>query len=388
MSADRNPALGRMRTFLTLLVVLHHSVLAYVRFGHFDARHFLASPAPVIDAHGWAGFDIVVLFDDSFFMAWMFLLSGLFVWPSLTRKGGGAFLKDRAWRLGVPFAVVVVGLMPLAYFPAFLLTGGTLDLAAFWWRTLTVGPWPGGPAWFVWLLLGFDALVVAVHRVAPGLEQHIPKLSAKASRHPMRFLSLALIASAIAYAAMALPFGPDRWLTAGPFAFQASRLLLYALYFTTGIVVGAEGPARGLFAADGPIARHWASCVMAGLAAFALLVLTQGLRSTMRSSLPDAAWLALGATAFVLSCAAVGLGVTALFLRFAAGPANPLDHLRNDAYGIYLVHYVFVVWLQYAVVNADFSAVWKAGTVFARSFGLSWGLTRILRRIPAVARIV
>jgi hypothetical protein len=31
-----------------------------------------------------------VLFNDSFFMAAMFFLSGLFVWPSLKRKGIGS----------------------------------------------------------------------------------------------------------------------------------------------------------------------------------------------------------------------------------------------------------------------------------------------------------
>ena len=35
----------------------------------------------------WLGFDLVVLFNDSFFMACMFLISGLFVHDSLTRRG-------------------------------------------------------------------------------------------------------------------------------------------------------------------------------------------------------------------------------------------------------------------------------------------------------------
>src|SRR5215467_13007348 len=45
------------------------------------------------------------MFNDTFFMALMFLLSGLFVWPSLERKGSARFLRDRTLRLGVPFAV-------------------------------------------------------------------------------------------------------------------------------------------------------------------------------------------------------------------------------------------------------------------------------------------
>src|ERR1700726_909732 len=73
----RNAALDRARTFITMLVLIHHSVIAYTYFGHTDRQSFL-------------GFDGVVLFNDSFFMAAMFFLSGLFVWPSLKRKGIGS----------------------------------------------------------------------------------------------------------------------------------------------------------------------------------------------------------------------------------------------------------------------------------------------------------
>ena len=65
---------GRARTFLTLVVLIHHSVIPYTYFGHTDPK-------------SWIGFDCVVLATDSFFMAMFFLLSGLFVWPGLARKG-------------------------------------------------------------------------------------------------------------------------------------------------------------------------------------------------------------------------------------------------------------------------------------------------------------
>src|ERR1700722_4141961 len=82
--ATRNAALDRARTFITMLVLIHHSVIAYTYFGHTDKQSFM-------------GFDGVVVFNDSFFMGAMFFLSGLFVWPSLQRKGTGWFLTDRCW---------------------------------------------------------------------------------------------------------------------------------------------------------------------------------------------------------------------------------------------------------------------------------------------------
>jgi hypothetical protein len=100
---ERIAAIDRARTFVTLLVVLHHSVLNFTYFGHGDSQR-------------WLGFDLVVLFNDSFFMALMFFISGLFVWDGLTRKGWAVFLRDRAWRLGVPFLVSIFLLMPIAYY--------------------------------------------------------------------------------------------------------------------------------------------------------------------------------------------------------------------------------------------------------------------------------
>jgi len=158
MAPARIVPLDRARTFIILLVLLHHSVINYTWFGHGDPMR-------------WLGFDLVVLFNDSFFMASMFFISGLFVRDSLMRKGSAIFLRDRAWRLGVPFLISVFVLMPIAYYPTFLryhLPGTTdFNFLHFWWRTLTVGPWPSGPAWFLWVLLALDVIAAAVWSMAP-----------------------------------------------------------------------------------------------------------------------------------------------------------------------------------------------------------------------------
>ena len=71
---SRNLSLDRARTFLTLVVLLHHAVIPYTYYGHTDPKEFF-------------GFDMIVLATDSFFMAMFFFLSGLFVWPGIARKG-------------------------------------------------------------------------------------------------------------------------------------------------------------------------------------------------------------------------------------------------------------------------------------------------------------
>src|ERR1700737_3354514 len=102
-ATTRNAALDRTRTFLTLVVVIHHAVIPYTYFGHTDPK-------------SWLGFDAVVLATDSFFMAMFFFLSGLFVWPSLVHKSSLIFLRDRLLRLGFPFAIAAFTMIPIAYY--------------------------------------------------------------------------------------------------------------------------------------------------------------------------------------------------------------------------------------------------------------------------------
>jgi hypothetical protein len=90
------------------------------------------------------GFDLIVLFNDSYFMPLVFLLSGLFGWPGLTRKGSLVYLRERLLRLGLPFAVAVVSVNPLAYYPSYRMTGATAGFGEFWTGMILRGPWPSG----------------------------------------------------------------------------------------------------------------------------------------------------------------------------------------------------------------------------------------------------
>jgi peptidoglycan/LPS O-acetylase OafA/YrhL len=77
-----------------------------------------------------------------------------------------------------------------------------------------------------------------------------------------------------------------------------------------------------------------------------------------------------------------------LVLRFAGRRLPVFDVLKRDAYGLYLVHYVFVVWLQYALLAAGLLAVVKGAIVFAGTLLLSWGIIAAIRRIPPAAQVI
>jgi len=65
-----------------------------------------------------------------------------------------------------------------------------------------------------------------------------------------------------------------------------------------------------------------------------------------------------------------------------------LNSLADNAYGIYFVHYVFVIWLQYLLLGAPLFAIVKGAIVFVGALALSWATTAAVCCIPIGARVM
>jgi surface polysaccharide O-acyltransferase-like enzyme len=390
-SGDQNAAsesrivpLDRARTFITLLVLLHHSVVNYTHFGSGDKAR-------------WLGFDLIVLFNDSFFMACMFLISGLFVCRSLTARGPLNYIGNRAWRLGIPFLVSIFVLMPIAYYPTFLryhLPGTTdFNFFHFWGRVFTVGPWPSGPAWFLWVLLAFDILVALFWWLAPSALAALGRAIYSLRYRPAVAFIAFLIFSVIIYLPMRLYFGDAAWYELDnkyPLPIQTSRIFLYSGYFMVGVGIGATDLRSGIFAENGELAARWkiwlaaASCFYGVI--LGLVYIHHNIIADFNS--PPLSWRTTYGLAFALFSGAMAFAEPGFFLRFSKAPLRFLDAMRPNAYGIFLTHYIFIIWLQYAIYNPPLSPFVKFAIVFAGTLAGSWALTLLLRKIPVVRTMI
>lgn len=364
-----------------MLVLLHHTILAYCRYGHFDRAHYLWSSAPIVDPQRWIGFDILQDFNDTYFMSLMFLVSGVFVLPSLRRKGAWRYARDRIRRLGLPFALCVTLIMPLAYYPSIRQTGLDLSPGQYWFGYFTRFGWPGGPAWFIWFLLALDLLGSALMRRWPTLPEKLAAVPDLIVAHPARCLLAFLAAAWAAYLPAWAIAGPDRWFSLGPFAVQESRVGLYTLFFITGAAAGVAGVHHPLFSRNGPLARHWTGCGLLAGTGFGLLLGLQLASLHHLRLLPAPSWQAAAiALLFVLCCVSSSMALTGLFLRLIEQGPRWMDSLVDNAYGIYLLHYVFLTWTQTALLSRQWGALPKAATVFMAVLLSSWALTAFLRR--------
>jgi glucan biosynthesis protein C len=384
-------ALSNLRAIVILIVLGFHSMLAYLVWIPITAATDFASPPyawrsfPIIDDHRFFGFDLFCAWQDVYLMALMFFLSGLFVWPSLTRKKDWGFLRDRVLRLGLPFVFGIFVLIPLALYPAYRVTATDPGVAAYWdaWRALPF--WTNGPLWFLWQLLALNIVVAGLHWLAPNAIASLGRWSAAAPTHFARYFIALLAVSALAYVPLAVAFTPWAWSDSGFLTVQFCRPLLYAVYFFAGVGIGSAGIERGVVSVDGILARHWALWLAAALASLFLWMGLTGL--TMNGPAPIAVEIAADLS-FVPACATSCFFLIAVSLRFATRQSRPLDSLSANAYGLYLVHYNFVVWLQYALLGTALFTVIKAAVVFGGTLVLSWIAILAVQRIPFGAQLI
>jgi peptidoglycan/LPS O-acetylase OafA/YrhL len=377
-------ALNNLRAFLILMVLAFHSLIVYMASHAASPQPFDNPPYdwianPIIDSERWIGFDLFCACQFLYLMQLMFFLSGLLVWPSLERKGARAFLGDRFLRLGVPFVLGICLLMPVAYYPAYRVSAVDPSWPAFWSHWLALPFWPGGPTWFLWFLLVVNMAAAFLHWLVPRAGTYLNRLSARAGIDPGRFFIALVSVSALAYLPLSAVLTPWQWVEFGPFSFQPSFAPQYVIYFFAGLALGASGLEHDLLAPDGLLARRCAAWLIGALASFLLWIIPTAL--IVKGSGATLPGLQIAADlGLVLFAASACFGLTGLFLRVAAARWPIFDTISENAYGIYLTHYVFVVWLQYLLLGVALLAIVKGAIVVTGTVILSWAATAAVCR--------
>jgi surface polysaccharide O-acyltransferase-like enzyme len=271
--------------------------------------------------------------------------------------------------LGIPFVFAALLLAPLAFFPSYLMAAPRPQapyLATFF----TSDGWPVGPPWFLWVLLVFNGIVALIYSIAPNA-------LSKLRWQPTALVIL--LVTIISFLPLSLVGSHFWWISLGPFDAQPIRLGLYLAYFLLGVALGTGQRWREL---GWP--KYWGVWFILGVLAFFVYM---GVVGDVFQLPALASQVMLGVT-FAVSCTGASLGFLGAFRRFARKLHPILDHLSANAYGIYVIHYAAVLWIQFALLPVSWPAWTKFGIAFMGGLALSWGVSTLLRQIPAVRRVL
>jgi hypothetical protein len=385
-ASHRRLYLDNLKVLLIAVIIAGHAIVSYAGldwWSYGEVRETTLSPVTEVVLLVMAGpFAIGMI-------PLLFLIAGLLSTPSLRRKGAAAYARDRLVRLGVPFAVFVLVLQPVAMY---VMERNLAGYQGSFWASLLgqEQTLDTGPLWFVGVLLVFSLGHAGWARAREVRDFGAGQVRARGSRRSqIRLWHLFLLAAGVTLATflvrLAFPFNSE------------NRYLDLNLYQWPGclgaFVLGVTAAERNwLTAVPDRLRRQCAVATLAGLSVFGLYTAFGAARG-----IAEETW-GGGWNGYALVFAALESALTVFgpvwLLAVAqrhldrrvrlAGPAT-----RRSAYGAFILQSAVLIGVAMAMrplaLPAEAKAVLLAVAGVAASFGIAWLL---ISRIPGVARFL
>ena len=376
-TAGRLLYIDNMRTFLTVLVLLHHIMIVYGGSGswiYVEGRQDLATTV--------AG-SIFTAVNQAFFMGLFLLISAYFVPGSYDRKGPARFWKERLARLGIPLAVYSWLVHPLFVYGFQRQTKGLRPpLWDFYGQYFGNGELIGaGPLWFIETLLIFTLVYGVWRLISPG---RTVKQPVEGSFPSNRALALFALGMGVAGFVLRLKF-PVGWKFI-PLNLQLPHFGQYIFMFMAGLLAYRRGWLASMPDAAG---RFWLRVV--GLV---LLLYIPGalLGGALESDAPFQGgwtWQALFSSLWeAYLCVGLCTGLLYLFHRYASRQNHFGALLSRSAYAAYIVQMPVITAVALLARDLPYHPLLKFGLVSLVAVPLCFISGDLLRRLPYATRVL
>jgi surface polysaccharide O-acyltransferase-like enzyme len=217
--------------------------------------------------------------------------------------------------------------------------------------------------------------VAIAYRLMPNLMKKLSWTAGSAGSLVVMVLTLNIMATVPVHMFMT----HQEWFRlAGPLQFPASRLLLYFVCFLLGIALGAANPGQSLSREN---LRLWPLWLIIGAFGFAAHVIF--LSGKYPADTPIWMMKLILSTAFSFCCSFTCLALLGLARSLFRTNWPAADHFSENAYGIYIFHYGFVIWLQFGLLAQPMPALVKFLITFSGALTASWFLSALLHKTAA-----
>jgi glucan biosynthesis protein C len=366
--------LDNLKTFLTVLVICHHSAIA---FGAAGGWYYVIPPPPGSIAPLLLTFFAGI--NQAFFMSLFFGISAYFTPASYAAKGPGPFLRDRFVRLGIPLLVYFFALNPAVLYLARRFAGRAPEGFLAFVGEDYLRRCGTGPLWFILALLIFGTVYAVWRALGVRATERAATRPLPGNGAVLRFvLGIGLVAFALR-----IPF-PVGWEILG---LQLGYFPLYVSFFVFGLLAHENGWLRDLSRVQ---ARLWfGAAALASLAMPAILLLGGGMRGDADAFKGGLHW-----QAFVYAlwepvvCVGICMRLLVAFRQHVAEQGSLARRMARSAYTAYIIHPFFVVCATALLARLplppllQFLALCPLAVIpcFAASDGI--------RRLPGLARIL
>ena len=378
--------LDHLRTFLAILVVLHHVALVYGASvqGFYYLEPPFISPG-VINPLAYLALLVFALFNQAWFMGAFFLLAGYFTPGSFDRKGAGSFLKNRLLRLGIPILLFYFVLNPVSRIGWWLMPASMTGIT----NPLTWQAYPRllglGPLWFVLLLLVFNFGYTAWRMLTGNRTSSSTRESSAPSYLGVGVFILGL--AAVSYLVrMMIPLGESVW---------EFPTLAYLPQYLSFFVLGTVASRRNWFQSlpnwmgiAGFVIAMVGSVLLYPLAISGKMFALE-LNAAFTNAMGNGHWQS-AVYALWDSIFAVGMcmGLITFFRSFFNRQGSFGKFLSRHSFAVYIVHIPVIVFLAYTLRGIALWSLLKFGLASVIIVPVCFAIAYLIRKIPLASKVL
>lgn len=363
--------IDRVRIFLTILVVFHHTAIAFGASGgwYYESQTQTSGMTQLLLSAQMA-------IDQSYFMSLFFFISALFMPTSYDRKGFGQFMKDRWLRLGLPLIIYILLIHPSVVYLIHISRGLTdANWFQFTYVMITEHLAPG-PMWFVLALLVMESCYALYRkffkvRLFTRLSDQLPSTK-----------SIIIFMAATGIIAFLLRL---KWPTGWDFFnMQWGFFSLYVAMYFVGIIACRK---HWLEKISLQKAEPWIILAMLNIP---VLLFVVSYNADNMDAFSGGLNILAAFYAFwePIMCVGISYFLLSFTKRFFNRPNTVVSALSGDSYLAYIIHPAAVVTFTLLFESLLIAPIAKLFLVFAASTISMFAISHILRLIPGIKKVV